>query len=192
MLVAAAGRGICALFLGDSVEELERELRDEFNAAELRRDDHALRADAKNLREYLRGRSAAPDLSVELIGGEFQRRVWDALRNIPFGQTRSYQQVAEMIGQPAAVRAVANACASNRIALLIPCHRVVRADGSLAGYRWKAERKERLLDLERKAERIESQKRLDQRTPARLDQRNAGAPADPCARKKFAARLDSV
>ncbi|HET7035953.1 MAG TPA: bifunctional DNA-binding transcriptional regulator/O6-methylguanine-DNA methyltransferase Ada [Thermomicrobiaceae bacterium] len=151
LLVAATARGICAVSLGVSDEALETFLREEFPAAEIERDDAALRDPAAKLLAHLDGRQAALDLPLDVSGTDFQRQVWETLRMIPYGETRSYAEVAEAIGQPRAVRAVARACGSNRAALVIPCHRVVRSDGSLGGYRWGVERKEALLSTEREA-----------------------------------------
>ncbi len=100
----------------------------------------------------LESRAAALSLPLDIRGTAFQQQVWQALRAIPFGETRSYQQVAEAIGKPKAVRAVASACAANRLAILVPCHRVVRGDGSLSGYRWGVARKARLLAREKEQE----------------------------------------
>ena len=151
LLVAATGRGICAVSLGGSDTALEAFLREEYPAAQIERDDAALREPVTALLAHLDGRQAALDLPLDVAGTDFQRRVWETLRMIPYGETRSYAQVAEAIGQPRAVRAVAQACGGNRAALVIPCHRVVRSDGSLGGYRWGVERKQALLATERTA-----------------------------------------
>ncbi|HKG93089.1 MAG TPA: bifunctional DNA-binding transcriptional regulator/O6-methylguanine-DNA methyltransferase Ada [Gemmatimonadaceae bacterium] len=151
LLVAATARGVCAVSLGDSAEGLEAELRGEFPRAEVERDDDAGAPWVAAIVEHLDGLTERPALPLDLAGTEFQMRVWRALREIPFASTRSYASVAEAIGQPGAARAVARACATNRVALVVPCHRVVREDGAPSGYRWGAERKRRLLEHERAA-----------------------------------------
>jgi AraC family transcriptional regulator of adaptative response/methylated-DNA-[protein]-cysteine methyltransferase len=151
LLVAATERGVCLISLADSDAELRATLEREFPAAELTRDDDTgpLGADLRAIVEYLAGERQALDLPVDVRATAFQWRVWEALQTIPYGATRSYGDVARAIGQPSAVRAVAQACASNPVALVIPCHRVVRAGGQLGGYRWGVERKQALLDRER-------------------------------------------
>ncbi|WP_425148232.1 bifunctional DNA-binding transcriptional regulator/O6-methylguanine-DNA methyltransferase Ada [Deinococcus sp.] len=149
MLVAATVRGLCAVRFGEA-EALVTELRAEFPAAELLEDGEALDPYLSALHAELSGRGTGLHaLPGDAAGTDFQRRVWDALRGIPRGETRSYAQVAELIGQPGAVRAVARACASNPLALVVPCHRVVRKSGELSGYRWGADRKRALLDGEK-------------------------------------------
>jgi AraC family transcriptional regulator of adaptative response/methylated-DNA-[protein]-cysteine methyltransferase len=148
MLVAATERGLCAVRFGDSASELERDLRNEFHAAELHRDDAALRRYIEPLLAALNGEKTTIDLPLDVRATAFQQRVWETLRHIPRGETRSYTEIAREIGDPNAVRAVARACASNPVALAVPCHRVVRSDGDLAGYRWGIERKKRLLAAE--------------------------------------------
>ena len=149
MLVAATDRGLCAVRFGESATELEGGLREEFHAAELHRNDAAISAYIEPLLASLRGENTIIDLPLDVRATAFQKRVWEALRQIPRGETRSYTDVARAIGDPQAVRAVARACASNPVALAVPCHRVVRSDGDLAGYRWGIERKKKLLDGER-------------------------------------------
>ena len=149
LLVAATERGICRIGLGNGAEALETDLRAEFPAAEIRRDGGPLAAWVAAILGYLDGRSEPLDVPLDICATAFQRRVWEALRRIPCGHTRSYAQVARAIGQPRATRAVARACATNPAALVIPCHRVVRADGELGGYRWGIERKRALLHRER-------------------------------------------
>jgi len=154
MLIAATDKGICAINFGNSDDELEHGLKHEFPFAIRRRDDQALAAWSEKLLHHLHGaRKSRPDLParlpLDIQATAFQRKVWSHLQSIPLGQTRSYGQVAKAIGQPTATRAVARACASNRIAVAIPCHRVVREDGELAGYRWGVERKKALLEMER-------------------------------------------
>lgn len=148
LLVAATARGLCAVRLGDSEEELEATLRTEFPQAEMRRDAQALGAYVEAILRHLAGQQTSLELPLDVRATAFQRRVWEELRRIPFGSTRSYREVAESLGQPAAVRAVAGACARNPVALVTPCHRVVREDGSLSGYRWGTERKAKLLAQE--------------------------------------------
>ena len=128
-------------------EQLLPELRREFHQAELVQDDQAMSDVMKALR-LLANAKPAPDLPIDAAGTAFQARVWKALREIPAGETRTYSQVAQTIGDPKAVRALARACATNPVALTVPCHRVIRADGSLAGYRWGLEVKEQLLQQE--------------------------------------------
>jgi AraC family transcriptional regulator of adaptative response/methylated-DNA-[protein]-cysteine methyltransferase len=148
LLVAQTPRGICRVSLGNNVDELEASLRVEFPAAEIRRDQGMLATSVGAILGYLGGERAL-DLPLDVRATAFQRRVWEALRRIPYGSTRSYAQVARAIGHPTATRAVARACATNPAALVIPCHRVVRADGGLGGYRWGIERKRALLVAER-------------------------------------------
>jgi AraC family transcriptional regulator of adaptative response/methylated-DNA-[protein]-cysteine methyltransferase len=148
LLVAQTPRGICRVSLGNNVDELEASLRVEFPAAEIRRDQGMLATSVGAILSYLDGERAL-DLPLDVRATAFQRRVWEALRRIPYGSTRSYAQVARAIGHPTATRAVARACATNPAALVIPCHRVVRADGGLGGYRWGIERKRALLEDER-------------------------------------------
>ncbi len=148
ILVAESEAGVCAVSLGDDPNALVRELQDRFPNATLSGGD----ADFEKRVARVVGAVEAPgvglDLPLDVRGTAFQQRVWDALRHIPAGETLTYAEVAERIGAPKAVRAVAGACAANTLAVLIPCHRVVRTDGSLSGYRWGVERKRRLLDAE--------------------------------------------
>lgn len=148
LLLARTPRGICALYLGDDDAKLEAALREEFPRARLERNAGALAEELEAALAYVAGRNPRPDLTLDLIGTEFQLQVWQALQAIPYGETRSYQELAAAIGRPQSARAAARAVASNRIALLIPCHRVVRSDGSLSGYRWNPERKRLLLERE--------------------------------------------
>jgi AraC family transcriptional regulator, regulatory protein of adaptative response / methylated-DNA-[protein]-cysteine methyltransferase len=149
LLVAATARGICRVSLGTNADGLEAGLRAEFPAAELRRDRGALATSVGAILRYLDGRADPLDLPLDVRATAFQRRVWEALRRIPSGSTRSYAEIARAIGKPTATRAVARACATNPAALVIPCHRVVRADGGLGGYRWGVARKRALLEQER-------------------------------------------
>jgi len=150
MLIAATDKGICSIQFADSDEELERGLKHEFPFADCRRDDAKMRAWRRGLLRQMRGRKPNGALPFDIQATAFQRRVWKYLQSIPFGKTRSYGEVAKAIGQPTATRAVARACATNPVAVAIPCHRVVRGNGDLAGYRWGTERKKTLLSLERK------------------------------------------
>jgi AraC family transcriptional regulator, regulatory protein of adaptative response / methylated-DNA-[protein]-cysteine methyltransferase len=149
LIVAATPRGLCAVRFGESGAELERGLREEFHAATIVRDDAALQPYLQPLLASLRGERVTIDLPLDVRATAFQKKVWDALRRIPSGETRSYSQVAHEIGDPKAVRAVARACASNPVAIAVPCHRVVRSDGAQAGYRWGVARKKKLLEQER-------------------------------------------
>ena len=149
LLVAATDRGICRVTLGDSAAKLESDLRAEFDAARVREEKGGkLAGFVDAILSYLEGTEPHLDLPLDIRATAFQRRVWQELQQIPFGETRTYTDVAKAIGQPKATRAVAQACASNPAALVIPCHRVVRNDGALGGYRWGVERKEALLDME--------------------------------------------
>ena len=149
MLLAATERGICWLAFGEEPGAMLQELKAAFPKAEFANDERRLRGWFDEVREFVLLPREALDLPVDIQGTAFQARVWRALRQIPLGDTRSYSAVARRIGKPAAVRAVANACANNKVALLIPCHRVVGADGRAGGYRWGAERKAELLQRER-------------------------------------------
>ncbi len=149
IIVASTERGICWVALGDSERELEAGLRAEFPAASVRA-DHALSEAIAVLVKRIGGEAAANALPLDLRGTAFQLRVWKALQEIPSGETRSYSQLAAEMGSPSSTRAVARACATNRVAVLVPCHRVVGASGSLTGYRWGLERKRQLLDAEAK------------------------------------------
>jgi AraC family transcriptional regulator of adaptative response/methylated-DNA-[protein]-cysteine methyltransferase len=147
MLLAATERGICAVHFGDSPAMLEAELRAEFPKAEITRSDRKLRVQVKAMGEIIRGDSAG-SLPLDIQATAFQRRVWEELQAIPRGATKSYSKIAADIGHPKAARAVARACATNPVAVAIPCHRVVREDGAMGGYRWGLERKKKLLALE--------------------------------------------
>ena len=149
LLVAATERGICKIALGNSAAGLERDLRHEFPAARITRDAGRLGAWVQAILEHLAGREPHLDLPLDVRATAFQQKVWKALRKIPYGSTRSYQAIARAIGSPRATRAVARACATNPVALVIPCHRVVREDGQAGGYRWGTERKDALLKRER-------------------------------------------
>jgi AraC family transcriptional regulator of adaptative response/methylated-DNA-[protein]-cysteine methyltransferase len=145
MLMAASERGVCWLAFGDAPEPLLEELRKAHPKAQLVDDEARLRAWFEQVREHLLLPRQSLDLPTDVRGTAFQSRVWQALREIPLGQTRSYGALANELGAPKSVRAVASACARNRVALVIPCHRVIGGDGGLAGYRWGVERKRRVL-----------------------------------------------
>jgi AraC family transcriptional regulator of adaptative response/methylated-DNA-[protein]-cysteine methyltransferase len=149
LLVAATEKGVCSVMLGDSEAALEADLLREFPAAEIRHDEKPLRSAVKTIVEHLKSKSPRIDLPLDIQATAFQRQVWEQLRAIPYGQTHSYSEVAKAMGQEKAVRAVARACATNPVALVIPCHRVIREDKSLGGYRWGLERKKRLLEREK-------------------------------------------
>ncbi len=148
LLVGATEHGLCAVQFGDSEKDLERALGHEYPAAQIQRDEARLQAWTKALQEYFQGREFDLHLPVDVQATAFQWRVWQALQKIPYGKTRSYSEIARAIGQPKAVRAVANACARNPVGLVIPCHRVIREDGSLGGYGGGIERKRALLSHE--------------------------------------------
>ncbi len=148
MLVGATDAGVCAIQFGDSDEALVRALQAEYPKALIRRDELLFHPWIEPLQAYLRGENVRLDLPLDIRATAFQRRVWKYLQQIPYGETRSYSEIARDIGAPKSTRAVARACASNRIAVAIPCHRVVRTDGEMGGYKWGTERKQRLLALE--------------------------------------------
>jgi AraC family transcriptional regulator of adaptative response/methylated-DNA-[protein]-cysteine methyltransferase len=149
LLVAGTPRGVCAVMLGDAAGPLEQALRREFPWAALGAGTPRLDAWTGALVELAAGRGSGGALPLDVRGSRFQRRVWQALRAIPAGETRSYGQLARELGQPRAARAVARACATNPVALAIPCHRVVGGDGALRGYRWDPQRKQALLEREK-------------------------------------------
>lgn len=155
LLVGATSRGVCAVMLGDDDAELERWLAEEYPEAERHRiagggqQDDDLRRWAGAVREHLDGARSLADVALDVGGTPLQQRVWQELRRIPRGETRSYGEIARRVGAPQATRAVASACARNPVAIVIPCHRVVRTGGGLGGYRWGIERKARLLAHER-------------------------------------------
>src|SRR5215218_3360561 len=148
VLVAATERGLCAVSIGEDDAALEQSLIAEFPRATIRRDDDALRPYVDSVLAHLRDRTSLAALPLDLVGTPFQHAVWQALRAIPAGERRTYGQIAVTLGNPKGARTVASACASNPVALVIPCHRVVRGDGSTGGYRWGAERKQALLASE--------------------------------------------
>jgi AraC family transcriptional regulator, regulatory protein of adaptative response / methylated-DNA-[protein]-cysteine methyltransferase len=148
VLVATNEKGICAILLGHSAPTVTRELRQRFPEARLEQDTARLARVLPKVLAFADGRSASLDLPLDPAGTEFQQRVWRALRGIPTGQTASYVDIARRIDAPKSFRAVAQACGANPIALAIPCHRVVRNDGALSGYRWGVARKRALLERE--------------------------------------------
>ncbi len=152
LLVAATDRGVCSVTLGDSDVELTRALFAEYPAASIDSKDTSISPSLNLWLDYVldsfKGERRPLDLPMDIQATAFQWRVWEELRRIPFGSTRSYQEIAKAIGKPNAVRAVARACASNRLALVIPCHRVIRQSGELGGYRWGIQRKKKLLQRE--------------------------------------------
>ena len=161
LLVGATDRGISALYLGESDATLRTAIEKEYPRAELRRDDDgpdSLGEWVEKILAHLRGQKPHLDLPTDVQATAFQRRVWEELRRIPYGTTRTYTQVARAIGNPAAVRAVARACATNPVSVVVPCHRVVREDGNLAGYRWGIGRKQTLLDHEAAAAKTKAAK----------------------------------
>jgi AraC family transcriptional regulator of adaptative response/methylated-DNA-[protein]-cysteine methyltransferase len=153
LMIGATDRGLCFVQFGDTLQELEAALRQEYPAADLKPMPtpwpEPFHAWITALEEHLEG-SRSLDLPLDIRATAFQMKVWRYLQSIPRGEVRSYSQVAAAIGQPKAARAVATACAKNRVALVIPCHRVIRGSGDLGGYRWGLERKRRLLDQERR------------------------------------------
>lgn len=155
-LIAASEKGICTIQFGDQPDELKDALLREFPRADLHiiadaPEDLAARFTywTETLNQLLSGAPTTTDLPLDVLGTAFQQKVWHELQHIPYGDTRTYTQIAEAIGQPSATRAVARACATNPVAVVIPCHRVIRSDGSLAGYRWGLSRKQALLALEK-------------------------------------------
>jgi AraC family transcriptional regulator, regulatory protein of adaptative response / methylated-DNA-[protein]-cysteine methyltransferase len=150
LLMAATPRGICAVILGDDDAELREWLTEEFPRASIAADDGRLSGWLGEILAHLGGQRPHLDLPLDVQATAFQMRVWQKLREIPFGQTRTYAQVAADLGQPTATRAVARACATNPASIVIPCHRVVRQGGALGGYRWGLDRKRRLLEGETK------------------------------------------
>lgn len=151
ILVAQSNRGICAITLGDDPDKLVRDLQDRFPNADLIGGDAGFEALVARVVGFVETPQAGLDLPLDIRGTAFQERVWQALRNVPAGQTVSYAEVARRIGSPGSARAVARACGANTIAVAIPCHRVVRNDGTLSGYRWGVDRKRALLEREAKA-----------------------------------------
>lgn len=146
VLVAASERGLCAVSLGSDPDELVRSLQDEYPQAKPANGEIKQMADC--VIRLIEDPTTPFDLPLDLRGTAFQQRVWQALREIPPGETATYSEIARRIGAPGAARAVGQACAENRLAIVIPCHRAIRSDGGLSGYRWGLDRKRALLDLE--------------------------------------------
>lgn len=151
ILVARTEHGVCTLLLGDTVTELVADLQQRVPNAQLVKNDQALAAALKNITDFLAAPLTTFNFPLDIQGSDFQKSVWAVLQTIPVGQTLSYSEIAERLHKPTAVRAVANACGANPLALVIPCHRAVRSDGKLSGYRWGVERKRALLAKEQQA-----------------------------------------
>jgi AraC family transcriptional regulator, regulatory protein of adaptative response / methylated-DNA-[protein]-cysteine methyltransferase len=149
LLVAGTRKGLCSVKIGDRDDELEQDLRSEYPGAHIQRERGAFTQWVRALVAHLDGRAPDIDLPLDVKATAFQWKVWRYLQSIPYGETRAYSEVAKAIGLPSAVRAVARACATNHVCLVIPCHRVVQKDGALGGYRWGVERKRKLLQKER-------------------------------------------
>ena len=149
VLVAATERGVSAVYLGGVEEALLAELREEYPRAEIAPGAESYQRWIGEIVRQIEGRPASVELPLDVQGTAFQRRVWQELQRIPRGTTRTHKQIAQSLGQPKAVRAVARACATNPVSIVVPCHRVIRGDGNLAGYRWGLSRKAQLLAAER-------------------------------------------
>jgi AraC family transcriptional regulator, regulatory protein of adaptative response / methylated-DNA-[protein]-cysteine methyltransferase len=149
LLVARTVRGICSVTFGDDVETMRDGLEKEFPNAEIAEDAENLKASVEAILNYLAGKNKRLVLPLDLQATAFQMQVWDFLKKIPYGETRSYSEIAEQMGDKKKVRAVAQACAKNRVAVVIPCHRVIASDGKLSGYRWGIDRKKQLLAQEK-------------------------------------------
>lgn len=150
ILVARSQRGVCCVMLGDSEKELTRELRRRFPKAEVIEEKIAMQEEMSAVVMMAERPESSINLNLDVQGTDFQKGVWKQLRNIRSGSTSTYLEIAKKLGKPRAVRAVAQACAANHIAIAIPCHRVIRSDGTLSGYRWGVERKAALLEREKK------------------------------------------
>lgn len=152
LLLAVCHTGICAILLGDDDQALIADLQTRFPGARLERDDAELASDMQTLLQYVDRPIGELHLQHPLsaFGSVFQQQVWAELAKVPAGQTISYTELARLLGKPSAMRAVAGACAANPLAILVPCHRVLRSDGGISGYRWGVERKEQLIELERR------------------------------------------
>ena len=148
MIVATTRIGVCFIAFADDRKESEEQLRDRFHKATIVEGDSEFQSWVGSVARHIETPQSFFELPLDIQGTAFMRRVWSALREIPTGQTRSYSEIAAAIGKPEAARAVANACAKNSLAVAIPCHRVVRNDGALGGYRWGTERKRALLEDE--------------------------------------------
>jgi AraC family transcriptional regulator, regulatory protein of adaptative response / methylated-DNA-[protein]-cysteine methyltransferase len=148
ILVARSANGVCAILIGSEVEQLRRDLAAQLPNFSFVRDDAMLDDDLKKIQRFIETPAEGLDLRLDIRGTAFQRRVWTALLGVPAGSTVTYAALAARIGEPGSARAVASACAANAVALAIPCHRVIRKDGTLSGYRWGVERKRALLARE--------------------------------------------
>ncbi len=148
LLLGATGNGICAVCMGASDEAVEAALKEDYYAADLYRNDHQMKKWAEEFAKYFDGGDFPADLPIDVQATAFQWKVWKQIQSIPYGKTSTYSEIAETLGKPRAVRAVANACARNHVAILIPCHRIVGKRGDLRGYRWGVKRKQALLSLE--------------------------------------------
>lgn len=148
VLIAATENGVCAVLLGNDAQELQDDLQNRFPGAVLNAANADFEQLAARVLRFVEGADPDADFPLDVTGTEFQKRAWQALRDIEPGSTASYKDVAKAIGSPKSVRAVARACAANPVAIAIPCHRVVRSDGGLSGYRWGIDRKRKLLDRE--------------------------------------------
>lgn len=158
MLVARTEKGVCAVTFGDDETDLIEKLMSEYSNAEISKNETNLKEYVEAILQNLSGNNKRIVLPIDVQATAFQMQVWDALRKIPYGETLSYKQVAESLGNPKAVRAVARACATNKVAVVIPCHRVVGSDGNLSGYRWGIERKQKLIETEKKQQKSETAK----------------------------------
>ncbi|MGB3653482.1 MAG: methylated-DNA--[protein]-cysteine S-methyltransferase [Rivularia sp. (in: cyanobacteria)] len=156
LLVATTQKGICSVKLGDTKEELESNLYKQFHRAELIFDSRIHQNWMQAILNFIDGKQPHLDLPIDIRGTAFQKQVWQTLQKIPYGETSTYKDIANQINKPSSVRAVGNACGANPTALIVPCHRVVKNDGSLGGYRWGIERKRKLLDRERNREQFKS------------------------------------
>jgi AraC family transcriptional regulator, regulatory protein of adaptative response / methylated-DNA-[protein]-cysteine methyltransferase len=153
LLLGATGKGICAVCMGASDEAVESALKEDYYAADLYRNDRQMEKWAEQFSRYFDGKEFPQDLPIDVQATAFQWKVWKHIQSIPYGRTMTYSQIAEELGEPRAVRAVANACATNHLALLIPCHRVVGKSGDLRGYKWGLKRKKALLSMEKQSNR---------------------------------------
>ncbi|HEV2352148.1 MAG TPA: bifunctional DNA-binding transcriptional regulator/O6-methylguanine-DNA methyltransferase Ada [Terriglobia bacterium] len=151
LLLAATERGLCRVTMGERADELETGLRQEFPAAEVKRDEAGLQEWSAAVLRHLEGHQPNLDLPLDIQASAFQRKVWEALQAIPYGKTRSYAEIARAVGRPKGARAVGNACGTNPVAVVIPCHRVIQQNGSLGGFGWGLKRKEILLAIEKSA-----------------------------------------